>query len=97
MLLFSIKTATLVFIIESLKICLGILKWKSEALCYNYIYLKNSGPVCVFQLDYVGWQLNLQMAQSSQARLKSPSAVLQLGLRNEDSEVWTHIQYTYLL
>uniref|UniRef100_A0A3P9JCE8 COMM domain containing 10 n=1 Tax=Oryzias latipes TaxID=8090 RepID=A0A3P9JCE8_ORYLA len=37
------------------------------------------------KLDYVGWQLNLQMAQSSQARLKSPSAVLQLGLRSEDS------------
>ncbi|CAK6950673.1 COMM domain-containing protein 10 isoform X1 [Scomber scombrus] len=43
------------------------------------------------KLDYVGWQLNLQMAQSSQARLKSPSAVLQLGLRNEESEV----QHTY--
>jgi len=42
---------------------------------------------CVLQLEYVGWQLNLQMAQSSQARLKAPSAVLQLGLRNEDSEV----------
>ncbi|XP_034546913.1 COMM domain-containing protein 10 isoform X1 [Notolabrus celidotus] len=39
------------------------------------------------KLEYVGWQLNLQMAQSSQARLKSPSAVLQLGLRREDSEV----------
>ncbi|KAM7391385.1 hypothetical protein PAMP_022079 [Pampus punctatissimus] len=39
------------------------------------------------KLDYVGWQLNLQMAQSSQARLKSPSAVLQLGLRKEDSEM----------
>ncbi|XP_024130356.1 COMM domain-containing protein 10 isoform X2 [Oryzias melastigma] len=38
------------------------------------------------KLDFVGWQLNLQMAQSSQARLKSPSAVLQLGLRSEDSE-----------
>lgn len=42
----------------------------------------------MFQLEYVGWQLNLQMAQSSQARMKSPSAVLQLGLRSEDSEVW---------
>uniref|UniRef100_A0A8C4NY12 COMM domain containing 10 n=1 Tax=Dicentrarchus labrax TaxID=13489 RepID=A0A8C4NY12_DICLA len=42
------------------------------------------------KLEYVGWQLNLQMAQSSQARLKSPSAVLQLGLRSEDSEgSWT--------
>uniref|UniRef100_A0A3Q0R9I0 COMM domain containing 10 n=1 Tax=Amphilophus citrinellus TaxID=61819 RepID=A0A3Q0R9I0_AMPCI len=39
------------------------------------------------KLEYVGWQLNLQMAQSSQARLKSPSAVLQLGLRSENSEV----------
>ncbi|XP_071339398.1 COMM domain-containing protein 10 isoform X2 [Trachinotus anak] len=39
------------------------------------------------KLDYVGWQLNLQMAQSSQARLKSPSAVLQLGLHNEESEM----------
>ncbi|TNM89924.1 hypothetical protein fugu_004158 [Takifugu bimaculatus] len=38
------------------------------------------------KLEYVGWQLNLQMAQSSQARLKSPSAVLQLGLNSEDSE-----------
>ncbi|XP_057688869.1 COMM domain-containing protein 10 isoform X2 [Corythoichthys intestinalis] len=39
------------------------------------------------KLDFVSWQLNLQMAQSSQARLKSPSAVLQLGLNNEDSQV----------
>ncbi|XP_028314495.1 COMM domain-containing protein 10 [Gouania willdenowi] len=39
------------------------------------------------KLDYVGWQLNLQMAQSSQAHLKSPSAVLQLGLSQEDSQV----------
>ncbi|XP_043966202.1 COMM domain-containing protein 10 [Gambusia affinis] len=43
------------------------------------------------KLDYVSWQLNLQMAQSSQARLKCPSAVLQLGVRNEDSEVQENI------
>ncbi|XP_053181289.1 COMM domain-containing protein 10 [Scomber japonicus] len=43
------------------------------------------------KLDYVSWQLNLQMAQSSQARLKSPSAVLQLGLRNEESEVQENV------
>ncbi|XP_023120241.1 COMM domain-containing protein 10 [Amphiprion ocellaris] len=43
------------------------------------------------KLEYVGWQLNLQMAQSSQARLKSPSAVLQLGLHNEDSEVQENV------
>lgn len=43
------------------------------------------------KLEYVGWQLNLQMAQSSQARLKSPSAILQLGLRNDDSEVQENV------
>ncbi|XP_047448641.1 COMM domain-containing protein 10 [Mugil cephalus] len=43
------------------------------------------------KLDYVGWQLNLQMAQSSQAKLKSPSAVLQLGLQTEDSQVQENV------
>ncbi|XP_061881519.1 COMM domain-containing protein 10 [Entelurus aequoreus] len=43
------------------------------------------------KLDFVGWQLNLQMAQSSQARLKSPSAVLQLGLHNEDSKAQENV------
>ncbi|CAL8345352.1 unnamed protein product [Lota lota] len=43
------------------------------------------------KLEYVGWQLNLQMAQSSQAKLKDPSAVLQLGLRAEDSEAQENI------
>nr|KAF6365995.1 COMM domain containing 10 [Pipistrellus kuhlii] len=37
------------------------------------------------QLETVGWQLNLQMAHSAQAKLKSPQAVLQLGVSNEDS------------
>ncbi|KAM3868042.1 COMM domain-containing protein 10 [Diretmus argenteus] len=43
------------------------------------------------KLEHVGWQLNLQMAQSSQAKLKAPSAVLQLGLRAEDSEVQENV------
>nr|XP_057926264.1 COMM domain-containing protein 10 isoform X2 [Doryrhamphus excisus] len=43
------------------------------------------------KLDFVGWQLNLQMAQSNQARLKSPSAILQLGLHNEESEVQENV------
>lgn len=43
------------------------------------------------KLEYVDWQLNLQMAQSSQAKLKSPSAVLQLGLRSEDSEAQENV------
>ncbi|KAM6954723.1 COMM domain-containing protein 10 [Aplochiton taeniatus] len=37
-------------------------------------------------LEQVGWQLNLQMASSGQAKLKNPSAVLELGLKNQDSE-----------
>ncbi|XP_074923269.1 COMM domain-containing protein 10 [Chelonoidis abingdonii] len=38
------------------------------------------------QLETIGWQLNLQMAQSTQAKLKSPQAVLELGMSNEDSK-----------
>ncbi|KAF6123739.1 COMM domain containing 10 [Phyllostomus discolor] len=38
------------------------------------------------KLEMVGWQLNLQMAHSAQAKLKSPQAVLQLGVSNEDSK-----------
>ncbi|CDR01204.1 unnamed protein product [Oncorhynchus mykiss] len=39
------------------------------------------------KLEHVGWQLNLQMAKSTQAKLKDPHAVLELGVRNEDSQV----------
>ncbi|KAM9099186.1 COMM domain-containing protein 10 isoform X4 [Sarcophilus harrisii] len=39
------------------------------------------------KLETIGWQLNLQMAQSNQAKLKSPQAVLELGVSNEDSKV----------
>nr|XP_044989870.1 COMM domain-containing protein 10 isoform X4 [Jaculus jaculus] len=38
------------------------------------------------KLETVGWQLNLQMAHSAQAKLKTPQAVLQLGVSNEDSK-----------
>ncbi|KAK2512327.1 Commd10 [Columba guinea] len=38
-------------------------------------------------LETIGWQLNLQMAESMQAKLKSPQAVLELGMSNEDSKV----------
>ncbi|XP_055406768.1 COMM domain-containing protein 10 isoform X2 [Bubalus kerabau] len=39
------------------------------------------------KLETVGWQLNLQMAHSAEAKLKSPQAVLQLGVSNEDSKI----------
>ncbi|XP_074056949.1 COMM domain-containing protein 10 isoform X3 [Macrotis lagotis] len=38
------------------------------------------------KLETIGWQLNLQMAQSNQAKLKTPQAVLELGVSNEDSK-----------
>ncbi|XP_064901432.1 COMM domain-containing protein 10 isoform X1 [Columba livia] len=38
------------------------------------------------KLETIGWQLNLQMAESMQAKLKSPQAVLELGMSNEDSK-----------
>ncbi|XP_032741222.1 COMM domain-containing protein 10 isoform X1 [Rattus rattus] len=41
------------------------------------------GPL---KLETVGWQLNLQMAHSAQAKLQSPQAVLQLGVSEEDSK-----------
>lgn len=34
--------------------------------------------------------MSLQMGQSSQAKLKAPHAVLELGLQNEDTEVGAH-------
>ncbi|XP_074056948.1 COMM domain-containing protein 10 isoform X2 [Macrotis lagotis] len=39
------------------------------------------------KLETIGWQLNLQMAQSNQAKLKTPQAVLELGVSNEDSKL----------
>ncbi|XP_055774719.1 COMM domain-containing protein 10 isoform X1 [Salvelinus fontinalis] len=39
------------------------------------------------KLEHVGWQLNLQMGTSTRAKLKDPHAVLELGVRNEDSEI----------
>ncbi|XP_075788089.1 COMM domain-containing protein 10 isoform X3 [Pelodiscus sinensis] len=39
------------------------------------------------KLETIGWQLNLQMAQSTQAKLKSPQAVLELGMSSEDSKI----------
>ncbi|KAJ8380978.1 hypothetical protein SKAU_G00017560 [Synaphobranchus kaupii] len=38
------------------------------------------------KLEHVGWQLNLQMAQSTRAKLKSPHAVLELGIGSEEAE-----------
>nr|XP_009683846.1 PREDICTED: COMM domain-containing protein 10 [Struthio camelus australis] len=38
------------------------------------------------KLETIGWQLNLQMAESTHAKLKYPRAVLELGVSNEDSK-----------
>ncbi|XP_029366579.1 COMM domain-containing protein 10 [Echeneis naucrates] len=71
---------------------------KAEVFCQTWA---TAGPELVEKLkqnifspnklEYVGWQFNLQMAQSAQAKLKSPSAVLQLGLHNEGTEVQKNV------
>ncbi|XP_031221508.1 COMM domain-containing protein 10 isoform X2 [Mastomys coucha] len=38
------------------------------------------------KLETVGWQLNLQMAHSAQAKLQSPQAVLQLAVSKDDCQ-----------
>ncbi|XP_040396853.1 COMM domain-containing protein 10 isoform X5 [Cygnus olor] len=49
------------------------------------------------KLETIGWQLNLQMAESMQAKLKSPRAVLELGVSNEDSKVWKLFQKNIII
>ncbi|XP_075692526.1 COMM domain-containing protein 10 isoform X4 [Rhinoderma darwinii] len=44
------------------------------------------------KLETTAWQLNLQMAQSTQAKMKSPQAVLELGVSTEDTK--TQHKYT---
>ncbi|XP_062924752.1 COMM domain-containing protein 10 isoform X2 [Mobula hypostoma] len=38
------------------------------------------------KLEKIGWCLNLEMGQSTQAKMKSPHAILELGVNSEDSE-----------
>lgn len=38
------------------------------------------------RLEKIGWCFNLEMGQSLQAKMKSPHAVLELGITSEDSE-----------
>ncbi|XP_067839092.1 COMM domain-containing protein 10 isoform X1 [Heptranchias perlo] len=38
------------------------------------------------KLEKIGWCLNLEMGQSTQAKMKSPHAILELGVKSEDSE-----------
>ncbi|XP_075035557.1 COMM domain-containing protein 10 isoform X2 [Mixophyes fleayi] len=53
------------------------------------------------KLETTAWQLNLQMAQSTQAKMKSPQAVLELGVSTEDTKnlekVFLEFNHTELL
>ncbi|XP_066500617.1 COMM domain-containing protein 10 [Hoplias malabaricus] len=74
---------------------------KAEAFCQAW---SAAGPDVVEKirqrifapkkLEHIGWQLNLQMGQSSQAKLKSPHAVLDLGVREEDKS--EHLQNVFV-
>ncbi|XP_069818784.1 COMM domain-containing protein 10 isoform X1 [Dendropsophus ebraccatus] len=44
------------------------------------------------KLETTAWQLNLQMAQSTQAKMKSPKAVLELGVSTEDTKIPTNAE-----
>ncbi|KAF4072226.1 hypothetical protein AMELA_G00260620 [Ameiurus melas] len=46
------------------------------------------------KLEHIGWQLNLQMGQSSQAKQKEPHAVVDLGVREEDES--EHVQKVHV-
>ncbi|XP_073409656.1 COMM domain-containing protein 10 isoform X2 [Dendrobates tinctorius] len=48
------------------------------------------------KLETTAWQLNLQMAQSTQARMKSPQAVLELGVSTEDTKLLQQPNSNYL-
>ena len=43
---------------------------------------------CVpLQLEEINWRLNLQLAQSTQSKMKLPNAMFELGVRDENSGV----------
>uniref|UniRef100_A0A8C5PQZ9 COMM domain containing 10 n=1 Tax=Leptobrachium leishanense TaxID=445787 RepID=A0A8C5PQZ9_9ANUR len=41
------------------------------------------------KLETTAWQLSLQMAQTTQAKMKSPQAMIELGVSSEDSKVYS--------
>ncbi|XP_073533094.1 COMM domain-containing protein 10 isoform X3 [Phyllobates terribilis] len=57
----------------------NLLDFHKEKLCPL-----DPGHTC--NLETTAWQLNLQMAQSTQAKMKSPQAVLELGVSTEDTK-----------
>ncbi|XP_030638282.1 COMM domain-containing protein 10 [Chanos chanos] len=64
---------------------------KAEAFCQvwtttgpDVIEKIRQGIFAPKKLEHIGWQLNLQMGQSTQAKLKAPHTVLDLGVREED-------------
>ncbi|XP_061437881.1 COMM domain-containing protein 10 [Lethenteron reissneri] len=43
-------------------------------------------------LESMSWQLNLQLAQTTRARIKTPSAVLELGIQSDDNQELEKVQ-----
>uniref|UniRef100_A0AAY4DQJ3 COMM domain-containing protein n=2 Tax=Denticeps clupeoides TaxID=299321 RepID=A0AAY4DQJ3_9TELE len=85
----NIKPASLKEQLENVKID----PEKAEAFCQAWT---TSGPDVIEKirqrifapkkLEHVGWQMSLELGQSSQAKLKAPHAVLQLGISGDDAE-----------
>ena len=54
-----------------------------------------SAPILRAQLEEVGWGLHLEMAHSGQAKLKEPSAALQLKVHDDDTQVMAASPHAY--
>ena len=39
------------------------------------------------QLEDINWRLNIRMADSTQAKMHEPNAVLELGIRDDETKV----------
>ncbi|CAL1546731.1 unnamed protein product [Lymnaea stagnalis] len=47
------------------------------------------------QLEDISWRINLQLAQSSQSKMKVPNALFQLGIRHEDTGTTENVRLEF--
>ncbi|XP_062583173.1 COMM domain-containing protein 10-like, partial [Saccostrea cucullata] len=70
--------------LEEEKIRVIVDAWKSTAAdVVTKLRQRSITPKC---LEDINWRLNLQMAQSTKAKMKLPNAMFELGVKDENSE-----------
>ena len=73
------------------------------SLCvgYNSLNIYNTSIVlhCTiyFQLEDINWRMNLQIAQSTQTKMKMPNAMFELGVQDDSTDVRTDFHATMLI